>query len=152
MKMFAVLFFTVFMSVTAMAQKLSLNQVINAAYGNKVVLEADTLLYVLSECSPFIEIKPSKKDEIKISVFKNKDQIIRSLSNADAHLLKVGLSDVSLGKLVMTVAVYKINSNIFTEKDHFLIFHDERTVECVLSSKKEWVYSKTINVKKHLTD
>ena len=146
------LLFVCFVTVNVKAQKLPLNQVVNAAYGSKIVLGTDSLLYVLSDCSPFIEIKPQEKNEIKIVAFKNNEQLTTSLTDRDTYLLRVGISDVALGKMTITFRVYKINRNIFNDKDNFLIFHDERTIECVLTGKKQWNYSQTITVKKHLTD
>lgn len=152
MKQFFFSFCILCISTGIMAQKLSLNEVVNKAYGSKKVLETDTLLYVLSECSPFIETKPDKKEEIAITVFKKREQLIEQLSEKDAYLLKVGIAEINVGKIVMTIAVYKINNKLFTEKENFLVFHDERTIECILNSKKKWVYSRTLNIKSHLTD
>lgn len=149
----SILFFIlIWLSANGMSQKLSLNQVINKAYGNKVVLGTDSLLYILSECSPFIKIESKKSYDIELVVFKNKEQLIKYLSYEDSYLLKVNLCDVFANRLVLTIAVYKVNNKTFTNNTNFLIFHDERKVECILNKKQEWVYSKTIHVKKHLTD
>ena len=152
MKKVILFFFLIWASTNAISQKLYLNEVINKAYGNKGVLGTDSLLYILSECSPFIEIKPKKGDGIRLIVFKNKEHLIKDLSFEDSYLLKVNLSDVFSKRLVLIITVYKINNKTFTDNTNFLIFHDERTIECVLNNKKEWTYSKTINVKSHLTD
>lgn len=149
----SILFFIlIWVSANGVSQKLSLNQVINKAYGNKVVLGTNSLLYILSECSPFIEIEAKKGDDIEIIVFKNKEQLIKDLSFEDSYLLKVNLCDVFANRLVLIIAVYTVNDKTLTESTNFLIFHDERKVECILNEKQEWVYSKTIHVKKHLTD
>jgi hypothetical protein len=148
-----ILFFILIgVSTNAMSQKLCLNDIINKAYGSKVVLGTDSLLYILSECSPFIEIRPKKGDNIQLVVFKNKEHLIKDLSYQDSYLLKVNLSDVFSNRLFLIIGVYKINNETFTNSSNFLIFHDERKIECVFNDKKEWIYNKTINVKKHLTD
>lgn len=139
-------------SFNAISQKLLLNQVVNQAYGNKVALGTDSLLYVLSECYPFIHVKADKQDQIKIFSFKNKDELLKSLSSTDALLLKVSLSDIFTDRLVLVIAVYKVNSSTLTDHDNFLIFHDERTIECIFNKKMGWVYHKTISIKSHLTD
>ena len=152
MKRIIILTGIVLISINTMAQKLSLNQMVNEAYGSKVELATDSLLYILSECSPFIEIKPNKNDEIAIVVFKNREQLVNQLSEADAYLVKVSLTEGNLGKLIIRVTVYIVNNKIFKEKENYSVFHDERTIECILNDKERWVYSRTLNVKSHLTD
>ena len=139
-------------SISGVSQRLSLNRLVNGAYGIKGELGTNSLLYVLSECSPFFEVAHEKEENIQLVVFKNEGQLVKKLTSEDSYLLKINLSSVYCNRLVLTLAVYRVNAKTFNDSTRILVFHDDRRVECVLTKDMKWVYSKTLDLKKHITD
>jgi len=148
--LFAVLLFL--SSSKGFTQRMCLNQVVDKVYGAESWLKSDSLLFVVSDCLHFIYLQASEANKVKIVSFKNEDDLVDQLRSSDQYLLKVSLLEIKERRLLMRVSVHKINQSLFTRRPRFLVFHDERVVECVFDKKKNWIFSRTVSSKSHLTE
>jgi hypothetical protein len=143
----------IFTATHTCAQKLHLNEIINAVYV-KSQLNTDTLYYITSYNLTFITADSSiNNSQIHIKTFNNKEALIHQLSDKKSLLLEVTITDVGMGRLKIKLGIHQTNKKSYTGQYQLLAFYDERVIECVYNPVTAlWAYDKTISQKKHITD
>jgi hypothetical protein len=143
-----------FVAISVSAQKLNLNNFINSAC-EKNYSNVDTLYYVIGEGYPFFDSSSiNTNNRIKIVYFRNEKEMIKKLPSTDdyKYLLDINISDISASLITMKIAISKTNKKLFTGERSIVVFYGEQIVECKLTKESEWVYSKTLKFKGHITD
>ena len=128
------------------AQTLPINRLINDVYPFE-----DTINYVVDYGIPFFT-NDSLKRKVEFKIFKNEQAFINTLQQDYIKLLSISIVKVDKGSMVLHISLNFANRESYIGKPKIFGFYDERLVECIQSKSGEWVYSKTLGYKGHITD
>jgi hypothetical protein len=132
------------------AQQVSLQQLVDFSYQNSKFF--DSVVWVRSPDLAFLEHKVSG-GRVTVMVRRNEYEFKDMLSDQDILRLDISLLEIYSNRLLFRLNLNHTNQSSYnTGQFPFLVYYDERTVECILTSEGRWKASRVLKVKSHITD